>query len=199
MSYPYTLKISSLKDFITKIPGIGVPEKINTRTLPAMGYKTRNDRSIATILGFINFLDEKGVPTPNYRNYRNRAKSSSIMASCLKQAYREIFTLYPDAFKRSDKELRDFFSTQTDAGEKVLNQTVTTFKTLCEFADFKAEPVDVIETPPSPVKVSTVSDEMVSGSLPLTINIEIQLPVTEKVEVYDKIFEALRKHIIERA
>lgn len=197
MSYPYTLKISSLRDFISKIPRIGIPEKINTKTLPAMGYKLKNDRAIATILKFINFLDNKGVPTENYKNFRSKAESGSVMANCLRQSYIKLFSLYPDAHKRSDQELRDFFSTKTTAGETVLNQTVNTFKTLCEFADLEAEPIEVVGVPPVPIG-KPITEEIKPTVLPLNINIQIQLPVTENVEVYDKIFEALRKRLIDR-
>jgi len=122
------------------------------------------------------------------------------MAKQLKDAYRDLWEIYPDAHKKSTSELMDFFSTKTSAGKQVLNLTVGTFNVLCEFADFgektdleeaiqKAEEITVtVKKPPT---------EVVS-QFPLTVNIEIQLPITENVEVYDKIFEALRKHLIDR-
>jgi len=67
------------------------------------------------------------------------------------------------------------------------------------FADFSGTEVQessqgeavVPEKPPPEISLSI-------PNLPLTLNIQIQLPLTEKVEVYDKIFEALRKNLIDR-
>lgn len=50
MSFPYITVVGSLKDFINKIPSMGVPEKINTKTLPSMGFKSTNDRVLATTI-----------------------------------------------------------------------------------------------------------------------------------------------------
>jgi hypothetical protein len=194
MSYPYSLKLSSLQEFIEKIQTIGVPDKINTRTLPSLGYKAKNDRAIPRILKFIGFLDEKGIPNENYKAYRNRSQAGFVMARQLKSAYNELFSLYPDACERSETELNDYFRSKTTAGDKVVKQTTLTFKTLCNFADFSGTQIQEelsLEKPPPEIPLTI-------PSLPITINIQIQLPLTEKVEVYDKIFEALRKNLIDR-
>ena len=47
--YPYTLKPSSLEKLLREIQSMGVPTKINTRTLPTMGYKAKSDRALLTI------------------------------------------------------------------------------------------------------------------------------------------------------
>jgi hypothetical protein len=59
--YPYILNTGSLKSFLESIPKIGVPDKINTNTLPMLGYKSKNDRPIVKILRFIDFIDVNGV------------------------------------------------------------------------------------------------------------------------------------------
>ena len=199
MSYPYSLKLSSLKEFIEKIQTIGVPDRINTRTLPSLGYKVKNDRPIPTVLKFIGFLDEKGVPNENYKAFRNRSQAGFIMAKQIKSAYGELFTLYPNACERSETELNDYFRSKTTAGDKVVKQTTLTFKTLCSFADFSGTQLQEPSIGMSPSPDKPPQDIPLSiPALPITINLQIQLPLTEKVEVYDKIFEALRKNLIDR-
>ena len=198
MSYPYANKMSSLKDFLVKIPNIAVPEKFTQKTLYALGYKSKNDRPIITVLKFIGFLDESGNPTENYVSFRSKGKSGAVMACCLKSAYRDLFGLYEDAYRRTNDELRDFFSTRVTGGELVLNLTVNTFKTLCEFADFEAIPVAERIEAKEAGKVVEVTKTMAPTPTGVTINLNIQLtlPATEDATVYDKIFKALKDNLL---
>lgn len=195
MPYPYIIKISSLRDFLRKIPIIGVPEKLTLKVLESLGYKSKNDRPIIPILKFINFLERNGTPNENYVNFRSKEKSKSVMANCIRSAYAELFKMYPDAYRKDAETLRDFFSTQVTAGEKVLSLTVSTFKALCEFADFEALPVTVEKGKEMEVK------EVIEKAVPelvINLNIQLALPATEDASVYDKIFQSLKKHLLIR-
>jgi len=195
--YPYILNTGRLKKFIDSIPKIGVPEKINTRTLPKLGYKSTNDRPIIKILKFINFIDATGTPNQNYRNFRDASKAKSIMASAIREAYSELFKIYPDAYKKDDDTLKNFFRPTTDAGEQVVARIVDTFKVLCSFADFEALP--------QKVKVEVKEKEglreipALPSGVTLNLNIQLVLPTTDDVSVYDKIFKALKEHLLSRS
>jgi hypothetical protein len=195
--------MSSLKTFLEKIPSIAVPDKITQKTLYALGYKSKNDRPIITVLKFIGFLNSDGATNQNYISFRSKEQSGAIMAKCLKSAYSELFGLYEDAHRRTTDELRDFFSTRTKGGDLVLSLTVNTFKTLCEFADFGA-PLLEIEGVKEGEKVEKVikKEELirqVPEGVTINLNIQITLPVTDDAEVYDKIFKALKEHIFSRS
>jgi len=198
MSYPYILKTSSLREFLRKIKEreIGVPEKLTTADLPALGFTSSNDRPIIRILKFIGFLSEDNKPTQNFKEFRSKERSGIVMANCLITAYKELFELYPDAYKKRDEELEDFFSTKLTGSQRVIKAAVKTFKVLCEFADFGPEETIEIE---KTVEAEVIKTKHIAPQqIVLNLNIQIQLPVTEDVEVYDKIFEALRRHIIFR-
>jgi hypothetical protein len=136
--YPYTTSASRFREFLEKIPKMGVPPKINTNTLPTLGFKSTNDRPIVPILKFINFLDSSGTPNQNYKDFRDSSKAGEIMATELKRAYADLFDIYEDACEQGDQTLKDFFAPTTEGGERVVQSTVSTFKVLCSFADFKA-------------------------------------------------------------
>lgn len=197
MSYPYARKTGSLKTFLQKIPTIAVPDKLNYETLSALGYKSSNDRPIVHILKFINFLKEDGTPTENYTSFRNKEKAGSIMANCLRSAYKDLFGLYPDAHQKTTEELKNFFSTRVTGGELVLNLTVSTFKTFCEFADFEGT-AEVGPTPPTSTRAPSSIAEQQPPQIVLNLNIQLQLPVTENAEVYEKIFKALKDCLLVR-
>ncbi len=199
--YPYIIKVGSLRGILKKIPGIGIPETVGVATLKSLGYTSRNDAPIPRILKFIGFLDERGKPTDNYRQFRNKAKSGAVMATCLRKAYSELYQTYPDAHNKDTEALRNFFSTATGGGEAVLTNTVNTFKALSEFANFEAAPS--AEEGEKPVSAISITKEVGKGTeeVPLTtinVNIQLQLPATEDSTIYDKIFESLKKHLLGR-
>src|SRR5438093_7552813 len=198
--YPSIQNVGSLRNFIKQIPTLGVPPKIIQQYLESVGLKSKNDRPIITILRFINFVDESGSPTDNYKLFRNKEKSGMIMAASLKKAYGELFQTYSDAQNRDNEALRNYFSTVVSGGEAVLSNTVGTFKALCEFADFgapSAEPPIASESV-GKVPLTTVSVPTVASRLTINVNIELQLPATEDTTIYDKIFQSLKKHLLER-
>jgi len=72
MSYPYINNTGRLREFLQKIidRDIGIPAKLNTKTLPALGFKSSFDRPIIKILKFIDFLKSDGTPTEHITNFR---------------------------------------------------------------------------------------------------------------------------------
>jgi hypothetical protein len=197
--YPYISNIGRLREFFEKIPKIGVPPKVNTRTLPTLGFKSTNDRPIVPILKFIDFIDASGTPTQNYREFRDSKKAGAIMASVLRKAYSELFELYESACEKDDQSLKDFFAPTTTAGEPVVVQTVATFKVLCGFADFKAI---LKEEKGEEKRGKAKGEEERGGQMPagvtINVNIQLALPATEDAKVYENIFKALKDNLLTR-
>jgi len=200
--YPYILNTGRLKSFVEKIPKIGIPAKINTSTLPTLGFKSTNDRPIASILQFIDFIDSNGVPNQNYKDFRDSSKARTVMASAIRKAYSELFDLYPDAYEKDNQSLKDFFAPTTEAGEQVIQRTVDTFKTLCSFADFKAVPSERKAREEEEGKGKAEGEGKPLAPMPtgvtINLNIQLALPATEDASVYDKIFKALKEHLLSR-
>lgn len=200
IDYPYTSVTGKLKKFLGHIQSAGVPPKVNTQYLSSVGFKSTNDRRIISILKFINFLDGSGIPTDEYRQFRDKEKAGGVIAKSLKATYKNLFDTFPDAYRKDTEALRNYFSTHTDAGEQVVNKTVATFKILCEFADFEAITKEITETPKGKLESEAVEPKRVSpaipGGLTVNINIQLQLPATDDASVYDNLFSALKKHLL---
>ena len=200
VTYPYTVKVGSLRRFLQQIPSIGVPEKLTIAVLGSLGYKSKNDRRIIGILKSIGFLDASGKPTENYLQFRNTEKSRGTMASCIRTAYGDLFKTYPDAYNKDVEALRNFFSTSVTAGAAVLIHTVNTFRALCEFAYFAISEIPAMEstTPTIPPAAAIQLARASPQGLVINLNIQLQLPATEDSTIYDKIFQSLKRHILER-
>jgi len=208
-TYPYTSNPGRVKELLQKVQDVGVPTKVTNKYLESLGYKSKNDRAMIAVLRAINFIDASGSPTEAWRQYRNKGKAKAVIASAIKSTYKDLFTTYPDAYRRDNEALRNFFSSHTDVGEGGLRYMVGTFKSLTELADFGAAPVDLnTDTDEDEEDQSgreeggaikrAVGQGRVNGRSGLTVNLNIQLqiPETDKAEVYDSFFAAMKKHLM---
>jgi hypothetical protein len=113
----------------------------------------------------------------------------------------------PDAHRKDNEALRNYFSAHTTVAESTLGLIVATFKALAAVGDFEtAAPVTGSDSgADTKVRASTKSaaeaprDLRVNGHSTarpaININIQLQLPATEDGAIYDKLFAALKKHL----
>ena len=197
--FPAVHKVGSLRKFLKDIQTAGEPAKVTIDFLESLGFKSKNDRSIVTVLRFLSLTDQEGKPTENYSQYRNRQLSGTVMADCVRKAYSELFATFPDAHNRDSEALRNFFSTKMKGGEGVLVDTVNTFKALCEFAPFDSAAHETTSTPdPQKAPLTKVPIPIAVPNPVINVSIQIHLPATEDATIYDKIFQSLKKNLFER-
>ena len=106
--YPYIKTTAKLKEFLQKIPSLGSPPSVSTRWLPKVGFKSANHRPIIRIMDFIGFI-KSNKPTERWRLYQVKTNSRHVLAEAIAEGYSELYNVYPDAHRRSDSELREFF------------------------------------------------------------------------------------------
>ncbi len=192
---PYTPNPNNVKRFFKVIQEVGTPPKVNASYLPTIGFRSGNDRYLVSLAKSLGFIDSSNIPTNKWNEYKNKNKAKQVMASAIRTVYKELFDTYPNAQKRDDATLQNYFAAKhTEVGTRVAQFMVQTFKNLCEFADFGAVPVAEPATTTDTLKETV---KIPSGVRPIEININIQLslPATEDASIYDKLFEALKKHL----
>ncbi len=198
--FPYTPNAASLERFFSEIQTVGKPSKVSFKWLSGIGFKSSNDRYITGILKALGFTDGSSVPTERWQAYRNKQQGRAVMAQALVEAYPALFETYPDAYRKDDEALRNFFGTHTSVGEKAVAYMVRTFKTLTEMADFdSAIPSAPVQVPPvrSDSKEIVKQIEIPAGKdVTINVNIQLQLFATDDASIYDKLFEALKKHVL---
>jgi hypothetical protein len=111
--FPYTPTANSAKRFLDHIRSAGVPEKVTHKYLEKVGFKSTNDRYILGILKFLGFVDAGGVPTKLWQAYRNRTSGGKALAAAVRQSYSDLFKTYPDANRKDNEALRNYFSAHT--------------------------------------------------------------------------------------
>ena len=180
------------------------PEKFTTEHLKKIGFKSSNDYSAIGVLKDLGFLSENGVPTQRYHDYRNSARSKEVLGEALKEAYSDIFHLSETPTPSDKPAIAGLFKSTHNVSDQVAGFMANTFLTLLEMADISvaSKPKIKKEKPIEPViKVDqpTPNEPIISNHpiIPnLRYNIEIHLPATKDIEVYNSIFKSLKEHLL---
>lgn len=207
-NYPYHVNPTNVKRFLEHIQSAGIPPKVTFRYITSVGFKSTNDRAILTAMKFIGFVDSSGIPTKLWQAYRNKGQSSTVLGGALKTAYRTLFDTYPDANRKDNEALRNFFSSHTSVAGNTVTLMVRTFKTMAEIGNFDSpdsEPEVENEEPELEVEeqggggAGVVKRKVVTptpNGMTVNINIQLQIPATDKADVYDSFFAAMKKHLL---
>jgi hypothetical protein len=192
--FTYSTVPGKIPALLAKIREVGVPStKVTRDWLRSIGFRSSNDPSLISVLRQIGFLDNSGLPTEVWKQYRG-ANYKSVLGQAIPTGYAELYATYPDAHNRSGQELESFFSTHTSAGKQAVEKMVSTFKTLCQNADFGAAEAGVLAQPVA--RTSVVREPQGSAGVTININVELTLPETTDETVYDNFFKAMKKHLI---
>lgn len=196
-NFPYLTNAAKIKPFLDHIQDAKVPAKITNNYLLSAGFKSSNDRLLIPVMKFIGFLDNSGMATDKWRNYRNKMNSEIVLGEAIKAGYSDLYSMYEDAHSKDNETLRSYFSINTNVGKSTIDYIVTTFKTLCKYANFESIPI--AETKVMPEIISTQKernskDVRISPSLQLNIEIHISADTTDdKIET---IFKNMRKYLL---
>lgn len=200
----YTQEFKRLGEFFNKIRDAQAPDKFTNQLLLDWGYKSNNHRPFIPILKALGFLTADGTPTQRYREYRNHAASKAIMGEAIKEAYSDIFLIKEKPTNADKPLIEGKFKSYHNASDTVASLMSKTFFALLELADLNEsnklgtkkqdEPKDNI--PEEKTETSSVKQKLHSN-VGLHYNIQIHLPATKDVEVYNAIFKSLKDHLIE--
>lgn len=198
--FAYTFNTGSLKKFFPMIQTIGKPNKVDFPWVSGLGFSAQNDRNILNVLRFLGFVDNAGVPTELWNKYRNKTQSRIVMAQAIREAYASLFASYPDAYRKDVEALRAFFDKRTNAGDSVIPAMARTFTALITLANFESENTSpasgLASVGAESILTSVTKQTSPEDSIILNVNIQLQLPATEDISIYDKLFASLKKHLL---
>lgn len=193
--------------FLAKIIDGVAPEKFTVEHLKSIGFSSSNDRGLIPLLKDLGFLTEEGSPTARYKNYRNRSKSKAIMGEALREAYADLFHIREIPTAADRPAIEGVFRSKHNSSDKVAQQQAATFLALLKNADLKEQPA---KKEPEPSKDRN-PDTVVEAELPaeeekplngrsltteLHYTIQVHLPATKDITVYNAIFKSLRENLL---
>ncbi len=202
LSSSYVQPTNRIPEIFNKIRDGQAPDRFTNQLLKDWGFTSTNDRAFIPLLKSIGFLSSEGKPTQRYNDYRDHSRSKQIMAEALRDAYGDIFLIKEHPTQADKDAIEGKFKSFHNASENVAGLMTKTFMGLLSLADLSKKTASApankepdrkpeIEVPPSP----KVIGDGVSG---LHYNIQIHLPATKDVEVYNSIFKSLKEHLFEK-
>lgn len=202
--YRSTNVVGKLPSLLEKIRDVGVPKKVTISWLETIGFKSSNDRTLISPLKQIGFVDESGVPTDRWTQYRG-SEYKTVLAASIKEGYAELFDLYPKAETIGKEGLQDFFRAQTSASADAVARITSTFLALVSCADFsnslRSEPVTSqshsITSKQNPSDhYESIEPSPTSRSFSPSIHLDIQIHISPDLstEQIDKIFSSIAKN-----
>jgi hypothetical protein len=203
----YLTSNKNLAAIMGKIVDGTAPSKFTQAHLKSIGFKSSNDFGVVGLLKDLKFLSEDGSPTQRYQEYRDKSRSKSVMAAALRDAYDEIFHINEKPTKSDRQAIQGKFKSTHNVSDKVAELQAATFFTLLDLADVNSSAAKTEskadQPPPAPPNGGTSKDiggpsgaGVLAGGL--RYNIEIHLPATKDVEVFNAILKSLKEHLLER-
>lgn len=185
------------------------PDKFTTQHLKDIGFTSTNHRAIIPLLKTLGFLTSEGTPTQRYHDYRNNALSKKILGKALKEAYSDIFKISSKPTENDKELIQGKFKSTHNTSDRNAELMTKTFFAILDLADIDSEPEEIkppkeVEAKPS-VEIAKAKEEKEKGSSSkenkltpsLNYNIQIHLPATKDIEVYNSIFKSLKEHLID--
>lgn len=203
----YVSPYKRIKTVFSKIKEGQTPERVTNQLIRDWGFNSTTDRAFIPLLKAIGFLTADGVPTQRYNNYRDYSRSRIVMGEALKEAYSDIFLINAHPTTADSASITGKFKSFHNSSDKVADLMSKTFFELLELADLDASTTNL---PNGSEKDKDSTTENISASqnhqqvrVPsnrvsgLHYNIQIHLPATKDIEVYNSIFKSLKEHLLE--
>lgn len=196
----YVVVPARIPDVLNKIRDGQAPERFTQQLLKDWGFPTKNDRAFIPMLKAIGFLTADGKPTQRYNDYRDHSRSRQVLGQALRESYGDLFLINERPTESDKHAIQGKFKSFHNASDNVAGLMTKTFLGLLNLADISVtaslgredvtKPLDTLDS-----QIASSPDTGVSG-VGLHYNVQIHLPATKDVEVYNAIFKSLRIHLI---
>lgn len=202
----YLTSTKNLESIINSVINAKAPERFTNKFLEDLGYKSSNDRLVIGMFKALGLLDDSGQPLQRYYEFLDQTQTGRIIAIGIQEAYEDLFNLRKDAQNLSNDEVKNKLKTLTQGqkSDKILSLMTMTFRAFCDMADWdkSTEPQEKFVTSASINEKDSSSQFMqqensaLKPDLNLHYNIQIHLPETTNMAVYDAIFQSLKKYLL---
>ena len=187
--------------FLGRFSEVRHPPQFTIQHLKDLGFSSSNHRLFIPLLKAMGFLSADGHPTQRYHEYRDASQSKRVMAEALREAYGDLFVLRAQPSQSDRALIKGKFKSTHNVSNNLAARMAQTFFALLQLADldaaspFATQEAAAGETGTEPpLAPERVPRAAVTN---LHYNIQIHLPATKDIEVFNAIFKSLRKHLIE--
>jgi len=199
---PYVNGYGGISKLFAKITEAAVPAKftqdfVNT----VLGLKSSSFRAMIPLLKRLGFVDPNNVPTQAYKDVREPESAGSVMAERLREGYKSLFNANEYIYKLDKRELQGKLKTLLGAAEDDGNipSIAGTFLELSKLAKWEGATKSKKEPPPEHTHEDSgggMGKSFHGAKLGLSYTINLNLPATTEIEVFNAIFKSLRENLL---
>lgn len=202
---PYVTAPGNVTKALNGIVSASTPERVTQDFVKTiLGIPGGSGDQMTSYLKKIGFAGADGAPTTLYKQFRNEATRGAAAAAALRQGYGALYRRNEYVHELPDAKLKGLIIEETGASKDsyVVSNIVSCFKHIKAYADFTAgEPVQEPTQPVPPVPVdlraATPPLHISNGvGLNLSYTINLNLPATSDVAVFNAIFQSLRENLL---
>ena len=196
---PYVMAYGTITKTLNKMKDASTPDRFTQDFLATkLGIKGGSAKSVIPFLKRTGFLGTDGSPTDLYKRFRNVSQSGAAVADALRQGYSSLYEVNEYAHDLKDSELKGLIVQVTgqEGDSSTTKAMIGSFKALRAFADFDAESQPVTdEYSQDHSQAEPVGSGVSTIKLGYTIN--LNLPATSDIAVFNAIFKSLREHLLQ--
>ena len=201
----YTQVYGQIPEFFAKVQEGQAPSTFTQQHLKDIGFPSSNYRAFIPLLKAIGFLTPGGTPTDRYHAYRDKSQARAVLGAAVKEAYADLFVIKAHPTEKDKALIEGKFKSVHNATDRPAELMARTFFALLKIADLNPGHLPQAPAPiassaqtesteaPSPSPRPALKTVSAPG---LHYNIQIHLPATKDVEVYNAIFKSLREHLV---
>jgi uncharacterized protein DUF5343 len=200
---PYVNGHGGIPKLFAKIKEAAVPPKFTQDFIStALDLKSSSYRAMIPLLKRLGFIDQANVPTQAYKDFREDSLSGTVMAQRLREAYKSLFGANEYALKLDKKELQSKLKSLLGAAEDDPNipYVAGTFLELSKLATWDAAAPKPKKQTAQPADETITAqqepEEIPRAPLGLSYTINLNLPATTEIEVFNAIFKSLRENLL---
>jgi hypothetical protein len=206
---PYMFGYGTIPKVLEKIKAASTPPRFTQDFLATkLGFPGGTPKPMIPLLKRIGFLGSDGIPTDLYKQFRNPSQSKNAMAQGIRTAYDDLYSRNEYLHELSDEEFRGLVVSATglENDSRLVDAICGTFKALKSFASFEDSGEDEPLPPQSssalappmqtPPPFPPQQEQGIGMNLSYTIN--LNLPATTDINVFNAIFKSLRDNLLKR-
>jgi hypothetical protein len=203
---PYVNSYGAITKALERIQSASTPDRFTQDFLSTkLNLKGGSPKPVIPFLKRTGFLNSDGTPTELYKEFRNATLRTRAAARAVKKGYSSLYEINEYTHDLNDKDLEGVIvqATGLDSKSKAVKTILGSFKALRSFAKFDEGPLqeeEQIDAGELEQKVEPSSpQESLKQPVGLKLGyvINLNLPSTSDVAVFDAIFKSLKKHILE--
>lgn len=188
------------KKILDKIKEAATPDRFTQDFLSTkLGFSGGSAKAFIPLAKRIGLVASDGTPTELYKQFRNLKTSKLAIAKAIKLGYSDLYTRNEYVHSLNKTELKGLVmeATGLEKDNPTINAIVGTFEALKGFADFetKEKPETGAERGSKPLIDEGAEEEF---KLNLSYTINLVLPKTEDVAVFNAIFKSLKDNLLRK-